>query len=131
MDRLSRVRAVAVGKTGEEAVALVEFTGSDDYSHQEAWYHERRVFSMKTHLGDESESWNEITLSALACLSSLDSREAIVAAFLTFDVVSSKDLKDLNGEWFPSFIEDLRKKAELGEPLIHPWTSKRYWICFE
>ena len=128
MDRLSRVRAVAVGKTGEEAVALVEFTGADDYSHQEAWYHERRVFSMKTYLGDESECWNEITLSALACLSSLDSREAIVAAFLAFDVVSSKDL---DGEWFPSFIEDLRKKAELGEPLIHPWTSKRYWICFE
>ena len=128
MDRLSRVRAVAVGKTGEEAVALVEFSGSDDYCHQEAWYHERRVFSMKTYLGDESEGWNEITLSALACLSSLDSREAIVAAFLAFDIVSSKDLK---GEWFPCFIEDLRRKAELGEPLIHPWTRKKYWACFE
>ena len=83
---------------------------------------------MKTYLGDESEGWNEITMSALACLSSLDSREAVVSAFLAFDLVSSKDLK---GEWFPCFIEDVRKKAELGEPLIHPWTKKRYWVCFE
>ena len=128
MDRLSRVRAVAVGKTGEEAVALVEFTGADDYSHQEAWYHERRVFSMKTYLGDESEGWNEVTLSALACLSSDESREAVVSGLLTFSLVESESLND---GWFDSFLSEVRRKAGTGEPFNPFWNKENYWVSFE
>ena len=46
MDKMMRVRSIPLGVRGEETAALLEYIGADDYRYSEAWYQERRVFSM-------------------------------------------------------------------------------------
>ena len=129
MDKMMRVRSIPLGTRGEETAALLEYIGADDYRHAETWYQERRVFSMTTYIGEEEgNGWNEIRLSALACLSSDESREAVVSGLLTFRVVESTGLKD---GWFDALLSDVREKTRTGEPLIPFWNKENYWVSFE
>ena len=128
MDKIMRVRSIPLGIRGEETAALLEYIG-DDYRHSEAWYQERRVFSMTTYIGEEEgNGWNEIRLSALACLSSDESREAVVSGILAFSLVESESLND---GWFDSFLSEVRRKGTAGEPFQPFWNKENYWISFE
>ena len=129
MDKMMRVKSIPLGIRGEETAALLEYIGDDDYRYSEVWYQERRVFSMTTYIGEEEgNGWNEITLSALACLSSDESREAVVSGLLTFSLVESESLND---GWFDSFLSEVRRKAGTGEPFKPFWNKDNYWVSFE
>ena len=129
MNRLSRVRSIPLGTRGEGTASLLEYVGGDDFMHAETWYQERRVFSMTTYTGEEKgNGWNEIRLSALACLSSYESREAVARSLLTFRVVESTGLK---AGWFEALLDDVREKMRTGEPLIPFWNKENYWVSFE
>ena len=129
MDKMLRVRSIPLGTRGEETASLLEYVGADDYRYSEVWYQERRVLAVKTYIGeDEGAGWNEIVLSALACLSSDESREAVVSGFLTFNLIESKSLTD---GWFDSFLTEVRRKTGTGEPFAPFWSKEDYWLSFE
>ena len=129
MDKMMRVRSIPVGTRGEETAALLEYIGADDYRHSEVWYQERLVLSVKKYIGEaQGYGWNEIVLSALACLSSDESREAVVSGLLTFSLVESKSLTD---GWFDTFLSEVRRKTGTGEPFKPFWGKEDFWLSFE